>query len=67
VHINGVNNGDVEVVETDGKFEGKAKFTDPQKVDTLELLTDPRGQLIEVLNNAGEGTPAILEVLFPDE
>jgi len=67
VHINGENNGDIEVVEDDGKFEGKAKFTDPQKGGSLELLTDPRGQLIEILNNAGEGTPAILEVLFPDE
>jgi hypothetical protein len=67
VHINGENNGDIEVVEADGKFEGKAKFTDPKKADTLELLTDPRGQLIEVLNNAGDGTPVILEVLFPNE
>lgn len=67
VHINGVNNGDVEVVEDDGKFEGKAKFTDPKKGDTLELLTDPRGQLIEILDNAGDGTPVILEVLFPSE
>lgn len=66
VHINGENNGDIEVVD-DGKFEGKAKFTDPQKGESLELLTDPRGQLIEVLNNAGEGTPVILEVLFPEE
>lgn len=67
VHINGENNGDIEVIDDDGKFEGKTKFTDPQKTGTLELLTDPRGQLIEVLNNAGEGTPVILEVLFPDE
>jgi len=67
VHIDGVNNGDIEVVEDDGKLEGKAKFTDPQKADTLELLTDPRGQLIEIFNNAGEVTPAILDVLFPDE
>ncbi|HEY5774825.1 MAG TPA: hypothetical protein VIS57_01965 [Xanthomonadales bacterium] len=67
VHINGGDNGDLEVVEVDGKTEGKAKFTDPQKPGTQELLTDPRGQLIEILNNAGEGTPVILEVLFPSE
>jgi len=67
VIINGIDNGNVEVVETDGEFEGKAKFTDPQKAETLELLTDPRGELIEILNNAGEGTPVILEVTFPDE
>ena len=67
VHINGENNGDIEVTEDDGKFEGKTKFTDPQKAGTLELLTDPRGQLIEVLDNAGDGTPVILEVLFPSE
>ena len=67
VHINGGDNGDLEVVEVDGKTEGKAKFTDPQKPGTQELLTDPRGQLIEILNNAGEGTPVILEVLFSSE
>ena len=65
--INGIDNGNVEVVETDGEFEGKAKFTDPQKEGTLELLTDPRDYMIEILNNAGEGTPVILEVMFPDE
>ena len=67
VIINGVDNGNVEVVETDGEFEGRAKFTDPQKEGTLELLTDPRDYLIEILNNAGEGTPVILDVMFPDE
>ena len=67
VIISGVDNGNVEVVETDGEFEGRAKFTDPQKEGTLELLTDPRDQVIEILNNAGDGTPVILEVTFPGE
>ena len=64
VHINGASNGDLEVVEVNGKFEGRAKFTDPQKPGTDKLLTDPRGLLIEVFNNAGEN---ILEIYFPSE
>ena len=65
--VDGVNYGDIEVVEDDGKFEGKLKFSDPQEGDDLELLFDPRGQLIEVFQNDAEGTPLILEVLFPSE
>lgn len=67
LHIDGTNHGDIEVVEDDGEFEGKLKLSSPQKEGELELLVDPRGQLVEVLQNAVEGTPAILEVLFPDE
>lgn len=66
LHINGVNHGDIEVVEDDGDFEGKIKLTSPQKEGTLELLVDPRGQLVEVFQNAVEDAPAILEVLFPE-
>jgi len=65
--VDGVNYGDIEVVEDDGDFEGKLKFSDPQEGDSLELLFDPRGQLIEVRQNDAEGTPVILEVLFPSE
>lgn len=67
LHIDGTYHGDIEVVEDDGKLEGRLKLTDPKKEDTLELLVDPRGQLVEVLQNAVEGTPVILEVLFPEE
>jgi hypothetical protein len=67
LHINGVNNGDIEVLEDDGDFEGKAKFTSPLKEGTLELLEDPRGQLIEVRQNAVEDAPVILEILFPSD
>ena len=67
LHIDGTYHGDIEVVEDDGKLEGRLKLTDPKKEDTLELLVDPRGQLVEVLQNAVEGTPFILEVLFPEE
>ena len=67
VHIDTVDQGDIEVVEDNKGFEGRVKFTDPQKEGTLELLTDPRGQLVEILQNGVEGTPVILEVLFPSE
>lgn len=67
LHIDGTNHGDIEVVEDDGKNEGKLKLTNPQKEGTLELLVDPRGQLIEVRQNAVEDAPVILEVLFPSE
>lgn len=67
LHINGVNHGDIEVVENNGKYDGKLKLTSPQKEGTLELLVDPRGQLIEVRQNAVEDAPVILEVLFPSE
>ena len=55
------------MLEDDGDFEGKAKFTNPQEEDTLELVVDPRGQLIEVRQNAVEDAPVILEVLFPGD
>jgi hypothetical protein len=67
LHINGVPHGDIEVVEDDGRLQGELKLTSPLEEDTLELLVDPRGQLIEVLANAIEETPVILEVLFPSE
>lgn len=67
LHINGIAHGDIEVVEKNSGFEGRMKLASPQKEGTLELLEDPRGQLIEVLQNAVEGTPVILEVLFPSE
>jgi hypothetical protein len=67
LHIDGVNHGDIEVVEGDGKYEGKLKLTKPKEEGTLELIVDPRGQLIEVRQNAVEDAPVILEVLFPSE
>jgi hypothetical protein len=69
VEVDGTARGDIEVVEDDGEFEGKVKFTDPLKADTLELNFDPLGQLIEIRPVPAEvGDPAlevILEALFP--
>lgn len=56
--------GSIEVVEDDGDFEGRIKFTNPQKADTLELDFNPAGQLIEVLNSDLE---VILKAVFPAE
>jgi hypothetical protein len=67
LHIDGVFQGDIVVVEDDGKYEGKLKLTKPKEEGTLELIVDPRGQLIEVRQNAVEDAPVILEVLFPSE
>ena len=67
LHIDGTDHGDIEVVEHKGKYEGRLKLTNPQKEGTLELLVDPRGELVEVRQNSVEGAPIILEVLFPDQ
>jgi len=67
VEVGGVPEGDVEVVERNKKTEGKVKFTDPLKSDTLELDFDPRGQVIEVRQTGVDDPLVILEVLFPDE
>jgi hypothetical protein len=60
--IGGDEKGIIEVVEDDGDFEGKLKFTDPLEADTLELVFDPAGLLIEVLNSDDE---VILHAVFP--
>lgn len=67
LYINDVNHGDIEVVDGDKGLEGRLKLSDPQKEGTLELLEDPRGQLVEILQNVAVDTPVILEVTFPDE
>ena len=60
-----------EVVEMDGKLEGRVKFTDPVKADTLELDFDVLGEIIEIRPVPAEAEDpqleVILEVLFPSE
>ncbi len=60
--VDGAEVGVIEVVEEDGDFEGKIKFTDPIEPDTLELDFDPLGKLIEVLNG---DDAVILNAQFP--
>jgi hypothetical protein len=71
VEVIGAVEGELEVAEMDGKLEGRVKFTDPVKTDTLELDFDPLGQVIEIRPVPAEvGDPqldVILEVLFPSE
>jgi hypothetical protein len=55
--------GIIGAVEQDGKVSGELEFRDPQRVGTLPLEFDPRGQHIEVL----QGSQVILEVDFPEE
>jgi len=62
LEVGGVEKGSI-VVEDDGDFEGKIKFTDPPRADTLELDFDPRGHDIDVLNGGDE---IILHAVFPD-
>lgn len=64
LRVGGDDKGSIEVVEDDDDFEGKIKFTSPQKADTLELNFDPTGQLIEVLNS---DLAVILKAVFPAE
>lgn len=63
--VDGADVGDIEVVaeEEDGKAKGKLKFSDPEKDDTFLLDFDPRGTVVEVLQDS----TVILDVLFPEE
>ena len=61
--VGGDGKGQIEVVEDDGKFKGKLKFSDPQTADSELLNFDPRGEIVEVL----QGDVVILESLFPEE
>jgi hypothetical protein len=67
VEVGGVPKGDFEVTEDNGKTEGKAKFTDPQKPGGLDLDFYPGNKVIEVRQTAVDDPLVILEVLFPDE
>ena len=67
VDVNGITEGEIEVVEDNGKFDGKVKFTDPLKAGTLELDFDLLGQLVEIRETVSVDKEVILEVLFPSE
>ena len=63
VVVGGSEVGEIEVMEHKNRLEGRIKFTDPQKEDSLELDFDPRGQDIQVLQAHDQ---VILQVSFPD-
>ena len=68
VEVAGVSKGEVEVVDDDGDFEGRVKFSDPQKAGNLLLDFDPRGEIVEIRQTTGDEPEVILEVVpFPDE
>jgi hypothetical protein len=71
VEVSGSVEGEIEVVEDDGEFEGKVKFSDPLEADTSELDFDPLGELIEIRPVQaivdGPELEVILEALFPSE
>ena len=68
VEVAGVSKGEVEVVDDDGDFEGRVKFSDPQKAENLLLDFDPRGEIVEIRQTTGDEPEVILEVVpFPDE
>jgi hypothetical protein len=68
VEVNGADVGQLEVIEDDGEFEGRVKFTDPQKADTLELDFEPLDQMIEIRPVGDSPLEVILEVVpFPSE
>jgi len=64
VWVDGVEVGTIEVVEDDGKFDGKIKFTDPQKAGTSELTFNPRGKTVAIQQGDGQ---VILTTDFPLE
>jgi len=63
LHVAGMEEGQIEVVENDGKFKGKLKFSNPESADSEFLDFDPRGEIVEIL----QGDMVILETLFPEE
>ncbi len=63
LYVDGVLQGEVEVVEDGDDAKGKLKFSEPQKGEALELTFDPRGTVVEVYSGDGP----ILETLFPEE
>jgi hypothetical protein len=64
LHVVNIERGQIEVIEDDGKFKGKLKFSDPQKEGRELLNFDPRGEIVEVYG----GGDIILETIpFPDE
>ena len=64
LHVDSVERGQIEVIEDDGKFKGKLKFSDPQKEGKVLLDFNPRGEIVEVYS----GVDIILEIIpFPDE
>ena len=67
VEVAGLPEGEVEVFEDDGKFEGKVKFTDPPKDGALELDFVVLGQVIEIRQTGVDDPLVVLEALFPDE
>jgi hypothetical protein len=61
--VDGDEKGQIEVIENNGSFSGKLKFTSPVKNGSQALLFSPLGAIVEVL----QGDTVILESLFPDE
>jgi len=55
----------IEVTESEDKTKGRVRFSDPQKEDWLLLDFEPRGKLIEILEDGG--ADPLLEVYFPEE
>ena len=64
IWVDGDEVGTIEVVEDDGKFDGKIKFTDPQKAGASELTFDPRGKTVAIQQGDGQ---VILTTDFPLE
>jgi hypothetical protein len=62
LHVAGIERGVIEVVDSDGKKEGRLKFSDPQTEGAELLDFDPMGELVEVYL----GDQVILETLFPE-
>jgi hypothetical protein len=68
VEVAGTVKGQLEVIDDDGEFEGRVKFTDPEKADTLELDFYPLGKIIEIRPVGDSQLEVILEVVpFPNK
>jgi hypothetical protein len=62
LQVDGVEVGQIEVVDMDGKLRGELKFRDPEEAGTPLLDFDPRGKAVDVL----EGDVVIFGVVFPE-
>jgi hypothetical protein len=63
LNVGGTDRGTIDVVAVEGGTEGEVEFRDPPEPDHLPLDFDPRGQLVQILDNGS----VVLSGMFPTQ
>jgi len=63
LNVGGTDRGTIDVVAVEGGTEGEVEFRDPPEPDHLPLDFDPRGQLVQILDNGS----VVLSGTFPTQ